>query len=290
MTTNQLKTMLETFTIKCEIAQKKLEVSYRLDPNGPIGAVIRSQGAYEPEVSLFLMRVLRDGDLFVDIGAHVGYFSILAAKLVGEKGQVISFEPEDINFEHLKSNMALNNLYNITLFQRPVTEKIEMRTFYINSDGDGGHALWDPGLFPGNERSKAKPQPRNVETITLDAVLSDKVVKKQPKIIKIDTEGAEKNVLEGARDMLEKRRVPFVICELHEFGLREMGASQDGLRSFMRDYGYETFLLPPTGGFPKLIPYGVQIQSKVFLNILFSQTEWLSAFWPVEFVDHNKFG
>jgi FkbM family methyltransferase len=282
--------VMKMFTINCEIDNKKLEVSYRLDPNGPIGAVIQSQGSYEPEVSLFLMRVLRDGDLFVDIGAHVGYFSILAAKLVGEKGQVLSFEPEDINFVHLQSNVALNDLYNITLFKRPVAEKIEMRSFYINSDGDGGHALWDPGLFPGNERSKAKSQPRNVETITLDAVLSDKVAKKLPKIIKIDTEGAEKTVLEGGRDMLEKGRIPFVICELHEFGLREMGASQDELRSFMRNYGYETYLLPPTGGFPKLIPHGVQIQSKVFLNILFSQTEWLSPYWPVEFVDPNKFG
>jgi len=276
------------FTINCEIEEKTFAVSYKLDPNGPIGAVIRSQGSYEPEVSLFLMRVLRDGDFFVDIGAHVGYFSILAAKLVGKKGQVVSFEPEDNNFEHLQSNIALNDLSNITLFQRPVTEKTEMRTFYINSDGDGGHALWDPGLFPGNERSKAKPQPRNVETITLDAVLSDKVVKNFPKIIKIDTEGAEKNVLEGARVILQEGRVPFVICELHEFGLRQFGTSQEGLRSFMRDYGYETFLLPPTGGFPKLIPYGVQIESKIFLNILFSQTEWLSPYWPVEFVDPNK--
>jgi len=288
MTTNQIETMMKTFIINCEIEGKNFKVSYRLDPKGPLGAILQSRGSYEPEVSLFLMRVLRDGDLFVDIGAHVGYFSILASKLVGEKGQVVSFEPEEANFEHLQSNMALNNLSNITLFQRPVTEKIEMRTFYINSDGDGGHALWDPGLFPGNERSKANPQPRNVETITLDAVLSDKVVKKLPKIIKIDTEGAEKNVLEGAQVILQEGRVPFVICELHEFGLRQFGTSQEELRSFMRDYGYETFLLPPTGGLPMLVPHGVQIQSKFILNMLFTRPEWLSPYWLVMFVDPDK--
>jgi FkbM family methyltransferase len=186
--------------------------------------------------------------------------------------------------------MALNKLSNITLFQRPVTEKIEMRTFYINSDGDGGHALWDPGLFPGNERSKANPQPRMVQTITLDAALADTASNKLPKVIKIDTEGAEKSVLEGAQVNLQEYRVPFVICELHEFGLRQFGTSQEELRSLMMDYGYETFLIPPTGGFPKLIPYGVQIESKVFLNILFSQAGWLSPYWPVEFVDPNKLG
>ena len=279
---------MKTFTLNCTIDAKNYEIYYRLNPNDSIGNFIRSGMPYEPDVSLFLMRILREGDFFVDVGAHVGYFSILAARLIGDTGQVISFEPEDSNFRDFQANVTLNNLSNIIQIQKAVNNKSEERTFYVNSDNGGGHALWDPALFPGNEKSKTTPKPRNVQTITLDSVLSDMGGKRCPKIVKIDTEGAEKSVLEGARDMLQKEKTPFIICELHEFGLREMGSSQYELRSLMQEYNYDTFLLPYDGGLPKLVPHGVQIQSKIFLNILFTRSEWLSPYWPVIFVDPDK--
>lgn len=273
------------FTINLKLDNETLSFDIDLSASKHISDFLQGGKLYEPDITLFLLRVLRQGDLFIDVGAHVGYFSMLGARLVGDNGAVISIEPEDNNMKCIRNHIALNNLSNVTAIQKPASDKIEMRRFFINSDNDGGHALWDPGIFPGNERSKAKPQFQIMQTTTIDEVLRHANLSNRLKIIKIDTEGAEKSVLEGAAVILDKYRPQFIICELHEFGLQHFGSSQDDLRSFMRKFNYACFIPSSSGNLPKLIPDGVCIKSKVYLNILFAQPESLSKYWPVEFIN-----
>jgi FkbM family methyltransferase len=234
---------------------------------------------YEPEISRLLLQVLRDGDTVIDVGANVGFFSVLAATLVGPSGHVACFEPDPANRSRLTNNLAVNDYKNATLIESPATDKAGTVDFYINSDNSGGNALWDPAQFPGNVRSQAEKKVSTVRATTIDAEVK-RLRFAKPKLIKVDTEGADQRVLEGARKLLAKTAVPFVVSELHEFGLERMGCSQDSFRGYMEALGYSTFALYYSGAMPKLVPPSTKIRSKFIPNILFSTIEQIGRYWP----------
>jgi len=239
---------------------------------------------YEPDVSHILLKVLGDGDVVFDIGANVGFFTLLAATLVGPAGHVVAFEPDAANLVRLRANCTLNDLRNVTVIEKAVTSQEGQVRFFINSDDSGGNALWDPGQFPGNQKSLANPVSLAVVATTLDSECA-RLKLGTPKLIKIDTEGADQGVLEGARDLLSRRTTPFVVCELHEFGLAKMGCSQQSLRSLMEGFGYSTFGISYNGALPKLIPPATIIKSRLFINLLFSTPKRVGEYWPTTFID-----
>lgn len=239
---------------------------------------------YEPDVAKLLIRLLGPGDVAVDVGANVGFMTVLMGCLVGPGGQVVAFEPDSANIERLRNNMVVAGLDNVTVIDRPASNRAEQLTFYINSDDSGGNALWDPGRYPGNERSKQQPRPLTVQATTVAQELHRLGVG-VPRVIKIDTEGAEQKVLEGCHALLEGRHVPFIIAELHLFGLAQMGSSQALLRGLMEGYGYSTFALYYDGTVPKFIPPGTEIIAPQIVNLLFSTPENLAGLWPQEVFD-----
>ncbi|MHB1310470.1 MAG: FkbM family methyltransferase [Gemmatimonadaceae bacterium] len=219
---------------------------YAFDRASPVQdamhTMIRSGSFYEPETTILLASVLKPGDVFVDVGAHVGYFSVLAAALVGVAGQVVSFEPEPGNYAQLIEHVRLNALTQVLPIHCAAGATAEVRDLHCNADNDGGHALWDVRTHPYNDRSRIAPRTHPVFVTTLDAALGA-VVPGRIKAIKIDVEGNEHAVLRGARRTLELHRVPFVIAEVNRLGLEQMGTSQLGLRTFMTMLGYDTWLL-----------------------------------------------
>jgi FkbM family methyltransferase len=236
---------------------------------------------YEADVAAIMVRVLGDGDMAVDVGANAGFFTILMAHLVGANGKVVSFEPGANTVNRLKNNIKLNHLDNVTLIERPVSNREEEVTFHLNSDDSGGNALWNPADFPINYKSQATELSQTMTSITLDNVFMKNSLP-IPKLIKIDTEGAEQRVLEGAKRLITGAAIPFIIAELHAFGLEKMGHSQTSLRSLMSELGYSTFLLYYDGRLPKLVPPSTNIESQQFINLLFSTPENISRYWPVE--------
>lgn len=272
---------LELPTRRPQIA---LDLEERYSNEKTIASYLRSGRYYEPDVSLALTRLIREGDSVVDVGANVGFFTVLLGALTGPSGRVLSIEPGAHNLSRLKANLALNGFGHVSVLEQPVTDKEGEVTFFINSDDSGGNALWDPGHFPGNQRTQANPIAHTVEATTLDRAVADAGLP-LPRLIKIDTEGAEQRVLEGACRLLQNRQVPHIIAELHEFGLNQLGCSQASLRALMEGHGYSTFLLYPNGALPKLIPPGTMIRSRFFLNLLFSTPEAVAVHWPEEFYD-----
>ncbi|MFN8583523.1 MAG: FkbM family methyltransferase [Gemmatimonadaceae bacterium] len=199
---------------------------------------------YEAETSNFLGNILMPGDTFIDIGAHVGYFSMLASALVGDTGRVYSFEPERENYDHLVQHIGLNNASNITPVHMAVGAVPAVADFFVNADNDGGHALWEVGRHPFNERSRQAPTTRKVAVTSLDHFFA-KTDLSPLKAIKIDAEGAEFAILVGARNLLARVPVPFIVAECNRFGLESMGASERHLRSVVGELGYETYLFQP---------------------------------------------
>lgn len=219
---------------------------YSLDRSSPVQedmrAMLASGSFYEPETTILLGSVLKPGDVFVDVGAHVGYFSVLAASLVGATGQVISFEPAPANYARLVEHIRLNGLRHVLPLHCAAGAEEGVFDLHVNSDNDGGHALWDVGLHPHNRLSRAAPRTHPVFVATLDRVLGN-VAPGRIKAIKIDVEGGEHAVLRGARRTLETQQVPFVIAEVNRTGLAQLGTGEAEMRAFMTVLGYETWLL-----------------------------------------------
>jgi FkbM family methyltransferase len=227
---------------------------------------------YEEETSNFVGSILQPGDTFVDIGAHVGYFSMLASAMVGPEGQVYSFEPEPRNYAHLLDHVDVNGAGNVRPMHMAVGAKPSIAEFFVNADNDGGHALWEVGRHPFNERTRGAPQSRKVFVTTLDQLFEGRDVRSL-KAIKIDAEGAEFAILVGARELLRRHRVPFIIAEINRFGLESMGTSEQHVRSLMTDIGYETYLFQPGQSvIQRMLPHET-VESNYVFNVLFRHPE-----------------
>ncbi len=257
-----------------------------LDPSYPNEETILRWvriGEYdEPEVSRAIIQIVEEGDVVVDIGANAGFFTVLLGTLAGPGGRVISFEPGAANIQRLKNNIKLNELANVNLVEQPASHTGKEITFYINSDDSGGNALWDVGTYPTNLKSAAHPIKLTMKATTVDDEF-ERLRLPTPKLIKIDTEGAEELVLRGCSRLLSDRKVCFVIAELHEFGLAKMGGSQKTLRDLMEGLGYSTFGLYYDGSMPKLIPPNTKITMPCIINLLFSTQEAVARHWPTTF-------
>jgi FkbM family methyltransferase len=277
------------YTLTTDTGSRTLKLV--LDPEDPgqrgILAALKSGAPYEPDVSLFLARALRPGDGFVDVGANVGYYTVLGAGLIGPEGRVAAFEPSPENAETLASAIRENGFQNVAQVTAALSDTAGEGTLWINSDDRGGNALWNPAHFPGNEKSKATERKLSVETNTLDGALTA-LGFDTPRAVKIDTEGAEAKILAGAGRLIGT--VPYFVVELHGFGLEQMGSSQMALRAPMEAAGYGTFVLRYDGAIPAYVPPGSRIESRYILNFLFAKPADVAALWPAVGFDPATLG
>ncbi len=253
-----------------------------LDANLPnectIAGFVLKNLLYEPDVSQLFMRVVQDGDTVIDIGGNVGWFTLLAAALVGPTGRVVTFEPGPENLVRLRRNIALSGFDNITVVEKAVTDHVGEVSFYINSDNSGANALWNPADHPEYVLSAQNPRMMTIPATTIDAEV-ERLGLADVKLIKCDVEGADQKALAGARTLLTGRGVPFVVSELNEFGLGRMGASQHGFRAMMAELGYDTFALFYSTRLPTLIPPATTLHGKNLLNVLFSSAADIGPYW-----------
>jgi len=156
----------------------------------------------EKFVEEIIVNVLKKGDIFIDVGANVGYFTILASRRVGVEGMVIAIECVPSTFEILRYNLGLNNISNVLPLNKCAWNKKEKVTISFQ-EGFYGSAS---ALFGSTSFNY---QNIKVDAIPLDEILSDL---DHIRLIKIDVEGAEFNVLEGLTESLSK--VDYIIVEL----------------------------------------------------------------------------
>jgi len=180
---------------------------------------------YESHVVSLFCSLLRKGMTVVDIGASLGYYTLLAAKRVGENGLVYAFEPNPYRFEGLLKNIKVNNWKNVKPFQFAVSD-FERE---IKIEGGGSFAI------------KSTSYSFTVNTVSLDSLQTD------PDIIKIDVEGAELNVLRGMGRILEKGNAK-IICEVHPSSLLSLGYSTTDILDLLKQYNYNIYLISESGG------------------------------------------
>jgi FkbM family methyltransferase len=165
-------------------------------------------GTHEPGVVHGLEELVQPGWTAIDVGANIGYFTLLMAKRVGAQGKVIAFEPLAENFKLLKENIELNGHTNIVaenLALMSRTERIELRS------ATPGAITWVASVKI-DQNSAVESQ--SVEAVTLDEYVKNKGIAKVD-FLKIDVEGAEASVLEGAANVLNRDK-PILLIEMHE--------------------------------------------------------------------------
>lgn len=173
-----------------------------------------TQDTWEPGVTKLLESVLKPGMVVIDAGAHIGYFSLLAAHLVGPRGRVYAFEPAPANYDLLARNIRLNRYSNIVAVQKAVSDVEESATLYLHDDSVA-HSL----------RAQTFGVPSRA--IAVDVTTIDRVLEREGwppvHLVKLDVEGAEAAALRGMRETRRRNRDACLIVEYIPHFLRQNG-------------------------------------------------------------------
>lgn len=190
-------------------------------------------GTYEPHVQRVLRYLLNPGDVFLDVGAHIGYHAALASVLVGHAGRVIAFEADPVNFLRLRQNLcpfSWASAFNKAVWRATGNAGFERSSRPAES---GWGTLTDV-------RDLRKGDHLVVEAISLDEWFSETMLKVS--LMKVDAEGSEVGILRGAGNFLRKIR-PIIIIEANDVVLRQAQTSALELADILREYSFEIFEL-----------------------------------------------
>lgn len=216
--------VLYQWTAKRMISEKEKVVcinGYRMNVRienriGGVAHQIIFNQEYEPLSTEVFKKIVRSGDVVVDVGANIGYYTLLAAKLVGKGGVVYSFEPEKSNYLNLIENIYLNRDLEsamIQVRQWAISDSSREATLYVSKTEAGAHSL---------ESVRIKENP---DSAIVTAVPLDDVVRESVRLVKVDTEGHEMSVLQGAKETLCRSKDIRLMIECWEGGLIFSGSS-----------------------------------------------------------------
>jgi FkbM family methyltransferase len=156
-------------------------------------------GSYEKNKCELFERSIQAGDVVFDIGAHVGFYTLLASHLAGPQGKVFAFEPLPRNIRYLKEHLRMNHVENVTLFEAALSDRTGAAYFSASGDSSMGSLSNCGGLA--------------VTTLTLDSLWQNQGLP-LPQVVKIDVEGAELAVLHGGQALIQAAR-PIIFLATH---------------------------------------------------------------------------
>jgi FkbM family methyltransferase len=192
-------------------------------------------GTYEPAIQKCITIHLSPGDVFIDIGANIGFFTLIGARRVGPEGSVYAFEPVAENAASIVRSSHMNGFSTIEVFVDAVGARTE-RGELLLAHHIGGAMLASAGTPPDLSGSV------NVDVVSLDDAIDARRLR-PPALIKIDVEGAEFEVLQGMRRTLQSAR-PALICEVDDETRRGLEEKCQLLAGFLNAAGYELCRLP----------------------------------------------
>jgi FkbM family methyltransferase len=197
-----------------------------LNSTGYVDECIINSGVFEPLSSQAVKRLVRPGDTVLDVGANIGYYSVLFSKLVGDQGKVICFEPTRHYGKVLEMNIRANNLDNVEINKIGLSDKLQELEIWIGPSSASLHV-------PGNQKLKSS---EIIKLVTLDSFIEEHPL---PKIdfIKIDVDGHEPLFFEGAWKTLD-RYEPTVLLEVSHPHYLNAGYTAWRFYDLLKDRGY----------------------------------------------------
>jgi FkbM family methyltransferase len=193
-----------------------------------VGGNIFADGVHEYEETVFMKNVLEQDWVCLDIGANIGYFSVLMSKLC-TSGKVIAVEPIPENVDVILSNIDINNLTNLNVEAAAIDKVSGSREF----------AVMDDSAYSGFVSTKRRDTLKLIEVKTIrpfDLLLKHGVERLD--FVKIDVEGAEFDIFMACQEMFEKFKPKYILSEMNQGNLEAYGASLAVLMNLMEDYGY----------------------------------------------------
>lgn len=196
---------------------RKLTIECEKSDTGFTGNIY--YGLMERRETYFFIQAINKGEFFLDIGANLGSYTLLLNRLCGAK--CIAVEPSSKTFKKLKKNIELNTLKNIKLHNFAAGEKNKI-VFFTKSLGPENSIVEDS--ISDNEKVIQKP---------LDEIIEDDI-----SFMKIDTEGNELRVLEGAQNILKSESIMVIMCEMNEKS-KTFGINEKSLIDYVKSFGFE---------------------------------------------------
>jgi FkbM family methyltransferase len=231
-------------------------------------------GLWEPNLTDFLARRLRPGDVFIDVGANIGYFSLQAARLVGSTGAVVAIEASPSIHDKLRANLALNATRNVRTVNLAVSDRASMLRLYLGPvDNVGGTTLVADGT-PGSTFECVVPARPLGDIVTADEW-------RRARLVKIDVEGAEAAVVAGMVPLLAQAPPDLeLVVEIAPRTLERQGNSPEDVLQIFRaagfhaykienDYSAESYLDPRATRRPTRISGPLVTQT----DVVFSRTD-----------------
>ena len=177
-----------------------------------------------------ILKNLNLGDTFVDVGAHIGYYSLLASRIVGNKGKVYAIEPDNKNYSLLKKNIKANKYKNIQIIKKAISEKSGRINFYTNDSNTG-----DNRTYMNNNKSHISI----IQSATLDSLFPNLKID----FIKMDIQGSELKALLGMKKILKENKKIKLLIEFWPDGLSQNNGSFEKLLTLFDKYSFELFFV-----------------------------------------------
>jgi FkbM family methyltransferase len=214
-------------------------------PGGALeGRKLFINGIYKDEEieRRFVEKYLEDGMVALDIGAHHGFYTLIASKRVGAKGQVIAFEPSPREYRRLTQHIKLNRRHNVMAVPVAVSDGEGELTLFIVEKGDTGRnsIIYRPIVEAESVRSVT------VRTTSLNKYLEENGVKNVD-FIKVDAEGSELSIFKGAQRLLGVFPRPIILCELRDSCTQAWGYSAAHIYKFLAERNFIWFTLTNSG-------------------------------------------
>jgi FkbM family methyltransferase len=204
-----------------------------LDSREYIQAMIYLFGDFEPPTIKFIESYIQKGFVIFDIGANVGYHTLIFSHLVGENGKVFSFEPEPENFATLNNNILINNIKNVITINKAVSDKKAVLDFYVsNSFNKGTHSL----VYNPIQHSEVSIK---IDCLPLNDFIVERSISKID-FIKIDVEGAEHEVIKGMESVIMRFK-PAMLVEVNNDAQVTHGLSSKELKEYICNFGYDCY-------------------------------------------------
>lgn len=177
----------------------------------------------------FLKKNIKKGDVVLDIGSNIGFYTKIISELAGSSGKVHCFEPDKTNFKHLEN--AINKSANVVLNNKAVADKTGKVEIFTSHRLNVDHRTYKPEKYESSYF---------IDAITIDDYLAENL---KVDVIKMDIQGAELLALKGMKRVITENKNLKIITEFWPHGLKSAGSSASELLNYMADYGYKAYLI-----------------------------------------------
>jgi FkbM family methyltransferase len=228
---DRVRKQIKDFIISCIKSDTAQVQGHKMFLDSKDSLNLSINGVYEPLETEIVKQEIKKGDVVLDLGANIGYYTLIFAQLVGEEGRVFAFEPDDTNFNLLKRNVEINGYKNVTLVQKAVSHQTERVKLYLHEENKGMHNIYEPD-------SPDSPA-IEIETVSLDDFLESYTEKID--FIKMDIEGSELDAIEGMSSILQKSKNVKLMVEFFPLGIKRLGLSPEQLLDRLVEHRFKLY-------------------------------------------------